>query len=156
MKKENVLTYLEKILEETLVERYDWALDWDTKNHEIRLFFRFFVQNVSQQAIIDEVGTLASDIIEFEDSLSLYTKTPSAENLVAFPFQRKKGIEKAQLKAIIQTLEVCLEEGESDLLDFVCDEQANEFELHWPTDIYERCYEAEKAKDASFIAYPKF
>ncbi len=44
---------------------------------------------------------------------------------------KEKGLRKAVLDGFIHYLKVVLDEGQSDLLDFLSDETAEVFELHW-------------------------
>uniref|UniRef100_UPI00292CA9AD DUF3013 family protein n=1 Tax=Enterococcus faecium TaxID=1352 RepID=UPI00292CA9AD len=47
MKKKDLLTYLDEIIEKQVTD-YDVALDWDTKNHTIEIVVRLFAENKAQ------------------------------------------------------------------------------------------------------------
>lgn len=155
MKKENILTYLEKKLIEILPERYDWALDWQAKKHRIAIYFRIFVENKTGQEIIDEEGVVASEIIEFEDVIYLCGgKEIPTDALYVYSFDRKKGIAQGVLDALVNQLLISLEDGESDLLDFVTDETMTEFELHWDEKVFQE--QIKENQTGEILAYPKF
>lgn len=159
-KKETILTELEKQLTQALSSQYDFAIEQDSYHHRITLYFRLFVENKGEVMIEDEEGVLASNIIEFEDCIIFHQAKDTLaddEALALFSFDRKKGMEKAQLYAIAQTLQYTLEEGESDLMDFVTDETKDEFELHFDDDQYTYYYNEGKQKyQTARVSYPKF
>ena len=158
-KKETIVTELKKQLQEALNERYDFALDLDSYHHRITLYFRLFVENKESLVIEDSAGVLADDIIEFEDCIIFHQARDLScdDALATFVFDRKQGMEKAQLYAVANTLNEVLEEGESDLLDFVTDPDKEEFELQFDEEKYQAYYEQGKEKyGATKVGYPKF
>ena len=69
MKKKDLLTYLDEIIEKQVTD-YDVALDWDTKNHTIEIVVRLFAENKAQFEIDDAEGIASQEpIIEFEDGV---------------------------------------------------------------------------------------
>ncbi len=56
MKKKDLLTYLDEIIEKQVTD-YDVALDWDTKNHTIEIVVRLFAENKAQFEIDDAEGS---------------------------------------------------------------------------------------------------
>ncbi|QIL46097.1 DUF3013 family protein [Vagococcus coleopterorum] len=159
MKKENMLYFLEAQLEKNLGD-YDFAIDWNTKNHTVEVIAVIYAENKGEQVIDDAEGVqTAEDIIEFEDSLMLYNPdkfTPNAEEyLTLIPYEGKKGIKKAVLVALGKYLGQVLTEGESDLLDFLDDDAAEVFELNWNQTEFDALLE--KANQSTdYIAYPKY
>lgn len=160
MKKETVLTALEKALNQSLGEDYDYAIDFDSFRHRIAIYFRIFVENKDIVCIEDTDGTVATDIIEFEDSILFHQakdKVDETEYLETFIFDRKKGISRAMIEAIAMTLRETLDEGQSDLMDFVTDSHVETFELHFDQDFYTASLErAKKRYHNEMVSYPKF
>lgn len=158
MKKENMLTYLEQQLEKKLGE-YDFAIDWNTKSHTVEVIVVLYAQNQGEQAIEDTLGTQTEEeVIEFEDSLLLFDPSksiPSAgDYLATIPFEGKKGLPKSTINAIATYLNDVLTEGESDLMDFLADDEAEVFELNWQVEAFEKVLAATKPTD--YVAYPKY
>ncbi|MFC0234210.1 DUF3013 family protein [Vagococcus entomophilus] len=160
MKKETILTCLETELTKTM-GNYDFAIDWDKRNHTIELIFQLFAQNKVGLAIEDTDGTKSEEeIIEFEDALLFYLPGKSqfeeSDYLKVFPYEGKKGIDKALILAISTYLPEVLTEGESDLLDFLNDQDADVFELKWQDAEFDEIYAKKKEKNAGNVAYPSY
>ena len=123
MAKETMITYLDKYLNKKIPD-YELALDWDTRNHSFEIAFRIYGEN-KEQIEIDDVDGVASEeeIIEFEDAIVLVDPTKSdydTENYLAvIPYEGKKGMKKNELTAVVDYLKDVIEEGQSDLLDFL-------------------------------------
>ena len=161
MNKENMLTYLEAQLEKHLGE-YDFAIDWDTKKHTVEVIVVLYAQNQGEEAFEDAAGVQSEeDVIEFEDSLLLYNPARGAvaadDYLTTIPYEGKKGMEKTMIIAIASYLKDILIEGESDLLDFLNDEEEDQevFELHWEEAKFTEKL-AEVTGPAGFAAYPNY
>lgn len=126
MAKETMITYLDKYLNKKIPD-YELALDWDTRNHSFEIAFRIYGEN-KEQIEIDDVDGVASEekIIEFEDAIVLVDPTKSdydTENYLAvIPYEGKKGMKKNELTAVVDYLKDVIEEGQSDLLDFLADD----------------------------------
>lgn len=160
MAKENILTVLETALLNTFDDQYDFAMDFDSKHHRITLYFRLFAQNEQAEVIEDEDGVMASDIIEFEDAVLLYQEGQTIsddEYLYTLAFNRKKGLPYATLMALAETLRDVLDEGQSDLLDFIHDANQEEFSLHFDEATFKHYLEImEQRYPNRWVAYPKF
>lgn len=153
-----MLTELEKQLEKALGD-FDFAIDWDIRQHRIEVSIVLFAENKLNDVIEDEEGTQSEEeVIEFEDSLVLYADDKEApdelEYLVAIPFNRKKGMVKGDIKALANYLAEVLVNGQDDLLDFLNDETIETFELVWNDEAFE---EAKKNNnETAMVAYPKY
>lgn len=159
MAKETILTVLEQQLMAELGDDYDFALDFDSCHHCITLYFRLFVQNQNNMAIEDESGVMAEDIIEFEDAIAFQDekrKLNDDDYLHVFYFNRKKGIPRAYLVALAKTLRHTLDEGQSDLLDFVTDDEDETFELTFDMALYQDEVACAEQRYHDVIEYPKF
>lgn len=159
MKKENMLTFLEKQLEKHLGE-YDFAIDWDTKNHRIEVIAVLYAQNQEAAEITDTEGVQSEEeVIEFEDSLIIYDPSKGSETdeeyLAAIPYEGKKGLPKATIMTIAKYLGQVMTEGESDLIDFLNNEDQEVFELKWDQAAYEKML-SEATGPTDYVAYPKY
>lgn len=163
MAKETILTYLDKQLTKKIPE-YDIALDWDTKNHTIEIILRLFAENPAHLTIDDANGvTSEEEIIEFEDGILLFDSQKSTvieENYLAtIPFAGKKGMPKSILDRLILSIKEILDQGTSDLLDFLqSDENEDEFfELSFDQDALLDLIADNQPKDKEvFLPYPSY
>ncbi|MGY3750066.1 DUF3013 family protein [Vagococcus acidifermentans] len=159
MKKENMLTRLERAVEKKLPEDADFAIDWDRKNHTVELIVVLYAANPESQQIEDADGVLSEEtVIEFEDSILLYHPEKSVfdaeDYLAVFPYQGKKGLPTAFIDQLAGYLADVVTDGLSDLLDFLADETAEVFELNWQDEEFERRLASADLTD--FAAYPNY
>lgn len=161
MKKATMLTYLDERITKEITE-YDVALDWNAKNHSIEVVFRLFAENTDREKIDDADGTLSEEeIIEFEDGVLFYNSEKSivdeADYLAVIPYEGKKGIKKSILDGFVTYLNDVLAEGQSDLLDFLTDEEQELFELKWSDEAFWKAVEQYNKSDGDlYIAYPSY
>ncbi|BCA84814.1 hypothetical protein EsVE80_03370 [Enterococcus saigonensis] len=159
--KTNMLTYLDELLTKKISD-YDVALDWDKKNHTIMLVLRLFAEN-KEKVMIDDANGVASEeeVIEFEDGILLFNPQKSQfeeeDYLAVLPYEGKKGMPKAMLNGLVDYLRVVLDDGQSDLLDFLTDETAEVFELKFNNDVLLSFVNSHQTKDDdSYIPYPTY
>lgn len=157
-----MLTYLDQRLNKEITE-YDVALDWDTKTHSIEVIVRLFAENSQQEKIDDIEGTVSEEeIIEFEDAILFYNpqkqEVDAEDYLAVIPYEGKKGIKKSILDGFVSYLLEVLIEGQSDLLDFLTDENQEVFELKWSDDAFQQSVKKYEEKDSNtiYIAYPSY
>ncbi|WP_207694128.1 hypothetical protein DOK67_0001932 [Enterococcus sp. DIV0212c] len=161
MKKATMLTYLDQQMTKKITE-YDVALDWNTKNHSIEVVFRLFAENMAYEQIDDAQGTVSEEeIIEFEDGILFYnpekTSVDEEEYLAVIPYEGKKGIKQSVLDGFVDYLNEVLTEGQSDLLDFLTDEEQEVFELKWSNEVFEEATKKYQTADGeTYIAYPSY
>ncbi|MBO0470973.1 DUF3013 family protein [Enterococcus sp. DIV0242_7C1] len=161
MKKPTILTYLDQQLTKKITE-YDVALDWNTKNHSIEVVFRLFAENSAHEQIDDASGTLSEEeIIEFEDGILLFNPEKSVvdeeDYLAVIPYEGKKGIKQSILDGLVDYLNEVLNEGQSDLLDFLTDEEQEIFELKWSETAFNEAVQNYQTADGdTYIAYPSY
>ncbi|EPH93174.1 hypothetical protein D920_03141 [Enterococcus faecalis 13-SD-W-01] len=161
MKKMNLLTYLDEQIEKK-INNYDIALDWDTKNHTIEIIVRLFAENNANLEIDDAEGIISEEeIIEFEDGILLYDPKKSVidadEYLAVISYEGKKGLPKAKINGIVDYLQEVLDEGQSDLLDFL--DETNEdavFELHWDAQKLEQLTGKYQQQATEYLPYPAY
>lgn len=159
MRKDNLLTYLEEQLEKYLGD-YDFAIDWNTRQHTVEVIVVLYAENKKANEIEDATGVnTTEDVIEFEDSILIYDPArgdiEQDEYLAVLPYEGKKGMSKRTLIALAKYLRDVLTEGESDLIDFLTDEEADIFELKWDADVFAANL-ATAGGPTDYVAYPKF
>lgn len=158
MAKETMVTYLDNYLNKKIPE-YELALDWDTRNHSFEIAFRIYGENKGQVEI-DDVNGVASEeeIIEFEDAILLAdpekTAYDATDFLAVILYEGKKGMKKNELTAVVDYLKDVIEEGQSDLLDFLADDSEDAvFEMKWDEAAYKALI---KPSDDSYLPYPSY
>lgn len=162
MKKENILTYLEKALEKQL-DTIDFGLDWDTRNHRIEVLTILYAENAGHE-MIEDAGGIASaeDYLEFEDSFIFYEESSPLEDveqyLVAIPFNRKKGISSILLETVAEYFNEILIDGQKKLEEFASNDEVDVFELTWDSSVFEEklAHNKKMKKDEKTLAYPRF
>ncbi|HGA2647647.1 TPA: DUF3013 family protein [Streptococcus agalactiae] len=156
MAKFGFLSVLEEELDKYL--NYDFAMDWDKKNHALEVTFVLEAQNSSAIETVDDQGETSSEDIVFEDYVLFYNPAKSrfdAEDyLVTIPYEPKKGLSREFLAYFAETLNEVATEGLSDLMDFLTDDNIEEFGLSWDTDAFENGRAA--LKETEFYSYPRY
>lgn len=156
MAKETMLSFLEKQMENKLAD-YETALDWDVKNHTFEIIVQLFAENRSQEVINDVQGVISDkEVIEFEDAILLYDPQKSQFNpdgfLAVFPFKGKKGMEQNKIAGLVDYVKEILDEGQSDLLDFLTSEEET-FELTFDSKAFETYV---KKSPSTYLPYPNY
>ncbi|HPR81447.1 MAG TPA: DUF3013 family protein [Enterococcus sp.] len=159
MTKETLITYLDKQLTKKITE-YDTAIDWDAKNHTIELVIRLFAENAAGTVIDDAEGVESEEeIIEFEDGILFYNPQKSRfdeeDYLAVIPYEGKKGIQQAVIDGLVDYLQEVLDQGQSDLLDFLSEENEDEFfELQFSEEALDQAIE--KYEEKGYLPYPSY
>lgn len=162
MAKATMLTYLDEQLTKQLPD-YDVAIDWDVKNHSVELVIRLFAENPAQLHLDDAEGVASEEaIIEFEDGILLVdpkkSKYDAADYLAVYPYEGKKGLRQGELDALVTYLKEVMDDGLSDLMDFLNDDDAAEvFELHWDRERFAELVRENEAKGlTAYLPYPAY
>ncbi|MGT2888343.1 DUF3013 family protein [Streptococcus didelphis] len=148
------------VLEEEMDKyfHYDYAIDWDKKNHAVELAFVLEAQNKSAVETIDDSGQLSQEDIIFEDFIIFYNPQKSKFNqedyLVAIPYEPKKGLSREFLEYFAQFLNDLAAEGQSDLMDFLEDDSKLDFGLDWDAQAFEAGLASLEEKD--YVSYPRY
>jgi DNA-3-methyladenine glycosylase len=159
MTKETLITYLDKQLTKKITE-YDTAIDWDAKNHTIELVIRLFAENAAGTVIDDAEGVESEEeIIEFEDGILFYNPQKSRfdeeDYLAVIPYEGKKGIQQIVIDGLVDYLQEVLDQGQSDLLDFLSEENEDEFfELQFSEEALDQAIE--KYEEKGYLPYPSY
>lgn len=156
MSKFGFISVLEEELDKHL--HYDFAMDWDKKNHAVEVTFILEAQNKSGVETIDEEGQVNSEDIVFEDYVLFYNPEKSQfdadDYLVAIPYEPKKGLSREFLEYFAMCLNDVATEGLSDLMDFLEDEKAVDFGLEWNAEVFEEGKAGLEEKE--WFAYPRY
>lgn len=156
MAKFGFLSVLEEELEKHL--DFDFAMDWDKKNHAVEVTFVLEAQNQSEVETVDEAGEVSAEDIIFEDYVLFYnpekTKFDAEDYLVAVPYEPKKGLSREFLAYFSQILNDVATEGLSDLMDFLRDDTIPEFGLNWDAETFEKG--RAELTETEFYGYPRY
>lgn len=160
MKQKSLIDYLDENLDQI---DFDGALEWkwNKKNRSFILGMEFYIENNSNREIIDSNDMKSVEpIIDFYDEILLFDKTKEIkfnkdDFLVCLPFNGKKGWTKGEADAFLDVLQDTLDNGESDLMDFVNDEKIETFNLNWNMDEFKKQLE-KNDDDNEILPYPKF
>ena len=137
---------------------YDYALDWNKKNHAVELSFVLEVQNADSVETIDDKGEVSNEDIIFEDYVLFYnpakSKFDADDYLVTVPYDPKKGLSREYLAYFAQTLNDVAIQGLDDLMDFLTDETATDFSLEWDTETF---YNGRaELEETEYYGYPRY
>ena len=137
---------------------YDYALDWNKKNHAVELSFVLEVQNADSVETIDDKGEVSNEDIIFEDYVLFYnpakSKFDADDYLVTVPFDPKKGLSREYLAYFAQTLNDVAIQGLDDLMDFLTDETATDFSLEWDTETFDNG--RAELEETEYYGYPRY
>lgn len=137
---------------------YDYAIDWDKKNHAVELTFILEAQNKSAIKTVDDQGQATQEDIVFEDYVLFYNSEKSEfdanDYLVTIPFDAKKGFSREFLAYFANFLNDVATEGHSDLMDFLEDDSKLDFGLEWDAQAFE---EGKKdLEEGTSYPYPRY
>ncbi|MCY7128865.1 DUF3013 family protein [Streptococcus mutans] len=148
------------VLEEEMDKHfhYDYALDWNKKNHAVELSFVLEVQNADSVETIDDKGEVSNEDIIFEDYVLFYnpakSKFDADDYLVTVPYAPKKGLSREYLAYFAQTLNDVAIQGLDDLMDFLTDETVTDFSLEWDTETFDNG--RAELEETEYYGYPRY
>ena len=148
------------VLEEEMDKHFtfDYAIDWNKKNHAVEVTFILEAQNQAAVETVDDQGEVSSEDIVFEDYVLFYNQAKSKvdhdDYLVTVPFDAKKGFSREFLAYFAETLNEVATEGVSDLMDFLSDDGPEEFGLVWDKEAFEKG--KAQLEEKEFFAYPRY
>ncbi|MFD1428640.1 DUF3013 family protein [Lacticaseibacillus mingshuiensis] len=144
----------------------DLDLNWDKEAHVIEVELTMYVEAKEGYEVEDQDGQTLEDgdEVDYADAILFYDATRMngqdyADNYLAVvPFEGKKGISQAAVVALFDQLQTLLDDGESDLLDFVDGtSDAETFSLQFDNAAYQAAVEAQpEAAKQTFYPYPKY
>lgn len=137
---------------------YDYELNWDKRNHAVELSFVLEAENKAGIETLDADGQLTAEDILFEESLLFYNPSKSRFNeedyLLALPYLAKKGFSREFLTYLVDFLNQTADQGLDDLLDFLADEEAEEFAITWDAEAFEKG--RAELVETEFYPYPRY
>ncbi|MDO8139543.1 DUF3013 family protein [Streptococcus mutans] len=148
------------VLEEEMDKHfhYDYALDWNKKNHAVELSFVLEVQNADSVETIDDKGEVSNEDIIFEDYVLFYnpakSKFDADDYLETVPYDPKKGLSREYLAYFAQTLNDVAIQGLDDLMDFLTDETVTDFSLEWDTETFDNG--RAELEETEYYGYPRY
>lgn len=153
MSKYGFLSVLEEELDKQF--RYDFAMDWDKKNHAVEVSFILeagLPEGVKLEEFDDEEAVALEEFILFYNPEK---STFDAEDyLTALPYDPKKGLSQEFIAYFADFLQAVADQGMDDLLDFLADETAEDFALVWNAEEFD----AGKAEleEKTWYGYPRY
>lgn len=163
-KKENMLDYIGDKMDDLDFDG-DLNINWDKEAHVMELEYTMTVQTTKDYTIENQEGEVAENgDVSYDDAVLFYDKTridgdEYADNYLAIiPFAGKKGIDQATVDGFFAYFQELLDDGESDLLDFVdgTSKQDN-FAMEFDEDAFKRAVAQQPAaKQAVYFGYPKY
>ncbi|MGT2771990.1 DUF3013 family protein [Streptococcus marimammalium] len=156
MAKYGFLSILEEELDKAF--HYDYAINWNKKNHAIEVSFILEAQNSSGVETIDDDGQIVSEDITLEDFILFYQPDKSrfeeTDYLVTIPYHPKKGFSREFLAVFANHLNEVATDGLSDLMDFLADDSQEEFVMDWKKECFEK--ELAQITETTFFPYPRY
>lgn len=139
----------------------DLSLNWQKKTRTFTLEMIFYAANPDSQEIVDSDDVVTdADYITFIDEILFFDKQKpvdfnSEDYLACLPFAGKQGWTKQEADGFLAYLQEVLDNGQSDLLDFLNDDTAEEFGLTWDKSRLVSLI-AQTADNKIILPYPKF
>lgn len=137
---------------------FDYEINWDKKNHAVELSFLLEVQNANGIELLDVDGESSAEDIFFEESVLFYNPTKShfeiEDYLTVVPYEPKKGLSREFLTYFVDFLKQTAEEGLDALMDFLADPAAEEFEIVWNNEAFEKGRAG--LTETEFYPYPRY
>lgn len=143
----------------------DIFVNWNKKDRQFEMELTFYAENKEATLLTDTLGVESTEpVVTFIDEILIYDKNREKnfdedDYLVCLPYDSKNGWSLAEAKAFVSYLQIVLDNGESDLLDFLTDDEKEIFELVWSEDEYKKIIESymlSLPNPNNRIKYPKF
>ncbi|WP_056950759.1 DUF3013 family protein [Lacticaseibacillus nasuensis] len=143
----------------------DLDLNWDKEAHVFELELTMYTEAAGEFAVEDQDGREIQDgEIDYSDAILFYDQTrlkgaDYADNyLTTIGFAGKKGLDQAHLDGFFVYLQTLLNDGQSDLFDFVDGTSSAEtFALTFDEAAYAAAVAAQPAAaHTTWIPYPKY
>lgn len=143
----------------------DIFVNWNKKDRQFEMELTFYAENKEATLLTDTLGVESTEpVVTFIDEILIYDKNREKnfdedDYLVCLSYDGKNGWSLAEAKAFVSYLQIVLDNGESDLLDFLTDDEKEIFELVWSEDEYKKIIESNMLSlpnPNNRIKYPKF
>lgn len=150
MSKYGFLSVLETQLDKYF--SYDFAMDWDKKNHAVEVSFVLEV-GLPEGLELDGESTVA-----LEEFVIFYNPDKSQfdpeDYLVAIPYAPKQGLSLEFLAYFAQYLQQTADQGMDALLDFLADENQEDFTMTWDATAFENG--RAELEEKTWYGYPRY
>ncbi|MDR2977097.1 MAG: DUF3013 family protein [Streptococcaceae bacterium] len=154
-KKNGFLDVLDEELSENF--RYDYEINWDKQNHGITVSFVLDVENLEKIEVTDADGVSSTDDILYEDAVLFYnpskTEFDAGNYLTTIPYD-EQGLSREFLEFFSKFLQDTVDEGLSDLMDFLESDEAQEFSIKWNQDKFDEGDDA--LVETEYFKYPRY
>lgn len=159
MKKTNLIKFLEQELPKFFPET-EIELAWDPQSGVIELSGTIYIHNPKHVLTGDAYKVeSAEEVLAFEDRIAFYLQSkeqPDPEKYLQMYALDKKGMDETRLLAILATFRDVLAGAEEQVLDFLADPAAEEFELSWDEEAFARYLKKYSRKAAILHPYPHY
>lgn len=136
---------------------YDFEMNWDKKNFAVEVSFLLEAENAAGVDLVDADGVESDENIVYEDAVIFYNPVKShfdtADYLTAIPYT-DKGLSAEFLAYFAQFLQETADTGLDDLMDFLADENAEEFAVEWDADSF--VSGLSELTETEFFKYPRY
>lgn len=145
------------ILEEQLDKRfsYDFAMDWDKKNHAVEVSF---VLEVGLPEGVELAELEGEEAVALEEFVLFYNPDKSSfapeDYLVALPYDPRKGLSQEFIAYFADFLQAVADQGMDDLLDFLADDTAQDFALSWNAEAFDNG--RAELEEKTWYGYPRY
>jgi hypothetical protein len=146
------------VLEEELDKHfsYDFAMDWDKKNHAVEV--SFILEVGLPEGVALENGGADDEGVALEEFVLFYNPSKSKfdadDYLTAIPYDPKKSFSREFLIYFAHFLQATADQGMDDLLDFLADPEAEDFEIAWNAAEFEKG--KAELKETEWYGYPRY
>lgn len=137
------------VLEEEMDKHfhYDYAIDWQKQNHAVEVSF---ILEVGIPELEEPVAL--EEFVLFYNSAK--TKFDADDYLVALPFDPKKGFSREFLAYFAQYLNQVADEGLDGIMDFLLDDEQEDFTMTWDTKAFDKG--RADLTETDFYPYPRY
>lgn len=145
------------VLEEELDKHfsYDFAMDWDKKNHAVEVAF-VLEAGLPEGVAIEELD--GEEAVALEEFVLFYNPDKSQfdadDYLVTIPYEPKKGLSREFLTYFAHFFQTTADQGMDDLLDFLADPEADEFAMVWNAEAFEQG--RAEVVETEWYPYPRY
>lgn len=156
MSKYGFLSLLEAELDRAF--DFDFAMDWDKRRHAVEVSFVLEAQNSQQIETVDADGQVVAEDIALEEFILFYNPDKTVfdkdDYLVALPYDAKKGLSKEFVTYFVSVLNQVAQQGLDDLMDFLADDEAEDFAMAWPEEAFAEGLAG--LEETDFYPYPRY
>ncbi|MCL2112463.1 MAG: DUF3013 family protein [Streptococcaceae bacterium] len=147
------------ILQEELEKNfnYDFEINWDKRNFAVEVSFLLEAENGEGVAVTDADGIESEENIMYEDAVVFYNPAKSRYDKEAYLMgisYTDKGLSREFLSYFAKFLQETADAGLDDLMDFLADDEAEEFAVKWDADSFQVGLSA--LTETEFFKYPRY